>query len=89
MNAFGKAAIWLAATIAAATVVFAAGQDASLPEGEGRKILERACVSCHGLDQVTSSSLDKDKWKSIIEEMRGYGAPVNDDETPILIDYLV
>jgi hypothetical protein len=38
---------------------------------------------------VTSSSLDKDAWKSIVEEMRGYGAPVNDDETPVLIDYLV
>ncbi len=67
----------------------AAGQDATLPEGEGKKILERACVSCHGLDQVTSSSLDKDAWKSIAEEMRGYGSPVNDDETPVLIDYLV
>jgi cytochrome c5 len=72
-------------------VAFAAGQ-AQLPEGDGKRILEYACTSCHNLDRVTNpnSKRDKDTWQAIVEAMRdNRKADITVDETPVLVDYLV
>ncbi len=83
---FGRTAMWLFATVAAATVAFAAAQ---LPEGDGKKILETACTSCHGIDGVTSMKMGKEGWEGLVASMVSLGAQVDQKEVPVLIDYLV
>ncbi len=85
---FGRTAMWLWATFAAATVAFAAGQAVQLPDGDGKKILETACTACHGIDGVTRLKLDKEGWEGLVSSMISNGAQVDMKDYPVLIDYL-
>ena len=86
---FGRTLVWCVLTVATAAIAFAAVQN-DLPAGEGRKILEDSCTSCHGL-----SALDKFKgtykakeWTDLVNNMKAYGASVSDAQVPVLVDYL-
>ena len=83
---FKKTALWLCLTIAWAAIAFAAGQE--LPEGDGKKILEGFCTSCHDLERVTSKQLDKDSWEGMVTSMKDKGAELKDEDIPVLVDYL-
>jgi cytochrome c5 len=85
---FGRTAMWIWATVAATTVAYAAGQQA-LPEGDGKKILESACTSCHGIEGTVKMKLDKEGWEGIVSSMISNGAQVDQKDYPVLIDYLV
>lgn len=84
---FAKTALWFWVTVALAAGAFAAGQ-AQLPDEPGKKILEGACTVCHNLDRIVSKQYDKDSWDGIVQSMRDKGASVNDDEAPVLVEYL-
>jgi cytochrome c5 len=86
---FGRTGMWIWATFALATMAFAAVQDPPLPEGDGKKILETACTSCHGLDGVVRLHLDKDGWEGLVSSMVSNGAQVDSKAFPVLVDYLV
>src|SRR5215475_10568248 len=86
---FGRTAMWTWATLALATMAFAAVQDAPLPDGDGKKILQTACTACHGLDGVVKLHLDKDGWEGLVSSMVSNGAQVDTKDFPVLIDYLV
>ena len=86
---FGRTAMWTWATLALATMAFAAVQDPQLPEGDGKKILQTACTACHGLDGVVRLHLDKDGWEGLVSSMVSNGAQVDTKDFPVLIDYLV
>src|SRR5262249_29191074 len=86
---FGRTAMWIWATFAVATMAFAAVQDPQLPDGDGKKILQTACTSCHGLDGVVRLHLDKDGWEGLVSSMVSNGAQVDSKDQPVLIDYLV
>lgn len=85
---FRKSALWILMTIAAAAVAFAAGQEAQLPDGEGKKILDSVCTACHGLEGVLKLRLTKDEWKELVLTMIGHGAELKDEQTTVLVDYL-
>ena len=76
--------------IAAAWTAAASTQTADLPEGEGRKILERACTTCHELGEVTKfrDYYTKDDWRDIVTTMVKYGAELKEGEAEILVEYL-
>jgi len=78
-----------AATPAPATPSVAAAS-VELPEGPGRQILMRACVSCHNLTEVTKfrGFYTRPQWRDIVLTMVDYGAPVNDKEVEVLTTYL-
>jgi cytochrome c5 len=61
-----------------------------LPEGEGKKILETACTTCHGLEEVTKFKgyNTKDEWRDVVVTMVMYGAELKPPEIEILVDYL-
>jgi len=76
-------------------------QDASLPEGAGKMLVEQLCTSCHSLSTITRSGFDGvEMWKSVQESMMvlperdaqviaQYLAdhfPAREDRKPILID---
>src|SRR5262245_46450033 len=86
---FGRTAMWIWATFALATMAFAAVQDPPLPEGEGKKLLQTACTSCHGLDGVVRLHLDKAGWEGLVSSMVSNGAQVDSKDFPVLVDYLV
>jgi len=72
----------------AATPVVAASEQ--LPDGAGRQILNRACVACHGLTEVTKfrGFYVRAQWRDIVLTMVDYGAPVGEKDVEVLTDYL-
>lgn len=68
----------------------AAGQDDELPDGPGKKVLLRACTTCHDLDEVTKFKgyYTRAQWKDIVVTMQEYGASLADGEVDLLSQYL-
>jgi cytochrome c5 len=66
----------------------APGED--LPDGAGKKVLLRACTTCHDLDEVTKFKgyYTRAQWKDIVVTMREYGAALDEAEVEPLADYL-
>ena len=82
---FGRTAIWLVLTTLA-TLSMAAPQE--LPEGEGKKLLEERCASCHSLKPVVSLKQSQDAWKKLVVKMVGYGARLDDKDVDVATGYL-
>jgi cytochrome c5 len=59
-----------------------------LPPGDGKRLVENTCASCHGLDIVTSKSYSKERWRSVVEEMIAQGAPLTQAEATRVVAYL-
>jgi len=83
---FRKTAIWLGLTVALATLSLAVPQE--LPEGEGKKLLEERCASCHDLKPLVSLTQSKDAWKELVVKMVGYGAQLDAKEVDLATEYL-
>src|SRR5215471_11171890 len=77
---FGRIAIWLVLTVALAPQ--------ELPEGEGKKLIEERCTSCHTLKPVISLKQSKGEWKELLVKMVGLGAQLNDKEVDVATEYL-
>jgi competence ComEA-like helix-hairpin-helix protein len=78
--------VLMMAGVATGGIQTAKAQD--LPEGKGKDIVENVCSQCHGLKQVTDSARTPDEWKDLVNEMIGNGAQLDDEQIPIVIDYL-
>ena len=68
----------------------AAAPGDELPDGAGKKVLLRACTTCHDLDEVTKFKgyYTRAQWKDIVVTMKEYGATLDDAEVDVLADYL-
>ena len=67
-----------------------AAASVELPEGRGRTILDTACTSCHGLNEVTKfrGFYNRAQWRDVVQTMVDYGAAVNEKDVEVLADYL-
>jgi|SRR5579862_2489748 len=65
-----------------------AGREASLPDGEGKKIVETACVSCHTLEVVESKQWNKERWQTVVAAMVDRGASLKTTEVDEVVAYL-
>jgi cytochrome c5 len=65
-----------------------AGAQQKLPPGDGRKIVETVCSTCHGLEIVTSKSYSRERWSKVVEEMIAQGASLSKTETAKVVEYL-
>jgi cytochrome c5 len=87
-----SAGAWFSLAVAACLSAMAAGaaqqKPENLPAGDGRKIVETTCGSCHGLDIVTSKRYSKERWQSVVEEMIAQGAPLTKAEANRVVAYL-
>ena len=83
---FGRTAIWLVLTVAFAALSMAVPQE--LPEGEGKKLLEERCASCHSLKPVVSLKQSQGAWKELLVKMVGYGAQLDGKEVDVATEYL-
>ena len=59
-----------------------------LPEGEGKKLVEERCTSCHSLKPVVSLKQSQRAWKELVVKMVGYGAQLDDKEVDVATEYL-
>ena len=83
---FGRIAIYLLLTFSLATLSMAVPQE--LPEGEGKKLLEDRCASCHSLKPVFSLKQSQGAWKELVARMVGYGAQLDGKEVDVATGYL-
>ena len=60
----------------------------SLSEGEGKNLVERRCVLCHGLDRAVGIKRAPAEWDSIVSRMIFLGMRVSSDEAKTLTSYL-
>jgi cytochrome c5 len=81
----GRAA-WLFLTLAGWPAPAVAQQ--KLPPGQGRKIVETVCSTCHGLEIVTSKSYSRERWSKVVEEMIAQGASLSKAEAAKVVEYL-
>ena len=59
------------------------------PLADGKSIFESKCSVCHGLDRPKALKETKEKWASIVKEMRGKKADwISDAEAAKIVDYL-
>ncbi|BAT71495.1 conserved hypothetical protein [Thermosulfidibacter takaii ABI70S6] len=72
----------------ALTVVFVASFGGFGGDSEGKALLRKRCVSCHGLDYVERAKKNKNGWRLTVERMIAKGTKLNEKEKEILIDYL-
>jgi cytochrome c5 len=78
--------MWLVLTVALATLSMAVTQD--LPEGEGQKLIEERCTSCHSLKPLVSLKHNRGAWKELVFKMVRYGAQLDDKEVDVATEYL-
>src|SRR5207247_7015150 len=65
------------------------GQPArSLPEGNGKSIVETACTTCHAVTMITNAGHTSADWKLLMERMVSAGAEVPPNQIAMVTDYL-
>lgn len=59
-----------------------------LPDGPGKDKVAAACSTCHAITQVTSQARTAPQWADTVDQMISRGAPVSEEDYPIIVDYL-
>lgn len=57
-------------------------------DARGKALVESVCILCHEFARISSEALDHDQWAGEIRGMLAEGAPLNDEEFDIVVDYL-
>jgi len=55
---------------------------------EAKRLLDRACSKCHGVDRVDKARNDEERWRVIAVDMRERGAQLSDEELERLVEWL-
>jgi len=55
---------------------------------EARRLLNRACTTCHGIERVETSRNPEERWRVILVDMRERGAQLADEELERLTEWL-
>jgi mono/diheme cytochrome c family protein len=55
---------------------------------EAKRLLARACTSCHELDRVEKARYPEERWRVIAVDMRERGAQLTDEELERLVEWL-
>jgi competence protein ComEA len=87
------AASWLGITpiaVAHARVAAAApARQSSLPDGQGKEVVEKLCSTCHGLEYLAPSRRTVRNWLETIDLMKSFGAEATDEQWKTITDYIV
>jgi hypothetical protein len=59
-----------------------------LPNGAGRAIMLDVCTRCHDLHRVRDHRATPEEWEDLLVHMINEGAELNDDDFPVLLNYL-
>jgi len=69
-------------------VTFTLAAQDQLPEGEGKKEVEKLCNDCHGPENYTKKKHTRDEWEKVIQDMVEKGASGTDKELDTIVAYL-
>ena len=80
-------AIWLAL---AAICVFAADEKeaALLPDGEGKALVGKVCIDCHGAGNFRRARMTPEEWGDSVADMVDRGAKASPAEVDAIVGYL-
>jgi cytochrome c5 len=59
-----------------------------VPEGQGKAILLNTCTRCHDLKRIKEHGGTRRQWAETLLSMLNEGAPLADEELPIILEYL-
>lgn len=64
--------------------------DPEFPAGPNVDAVNGGCLTCHSVDHVLNQpSLSKAGWTEVVEKMvKGYKAPITDEDQAKIVDYL-
>src|SRR5438034_8716081 len=51
-------------------------------------VLNRSCVSCHGLDKIMNSRYSADEWRVLAVQMKARGANISNEDLERLVEWL-
>jgi len=71
-----------------ALVEYLTEEHGPLPNGNGKGILLDVCTQCHDLHRVREHGATREEWEDLLVHMINEGAPLNDDDFPVLLNYL-
>jgi cytochrome c5 len=60
----------------------------TLPDGDGKQLVETRCGLCHDLERVATIKRQKRDWPVIVNSMLTWGAPATPEEAKTITDYL-
>jgi mono/diheme cytochrome c family protein len=69
-------------------VVYLVRKHGPLPEGAGKRVMLEVCTQCHELDRIRSHTASRDEWEATLLSMLNEGAPLSDEDFPIILNYL-
>jgi len=55
---------------------------------EAKRLMDRACTRCHGLDRVQGVRNPEEAWRATLVDMRERGAQLSDEELERLVEWL-
>ena len=55
---------------------------------EAKRLLDRACASCHDIEQVNQARRTEEGWRVLAVDMRERGAKLTDEELEQLVEWL-
>jgi len=55
---------------------------------EAKRLMDRACTKCHGVDRVSSARKSEEGWRVTLVDMRERGAQLSDEELERLVEWL-
>ena len=59
-----------------------------LPDGPGKEILLNTCTQCHDLMRIRRQGRSAEGWLEVLEAMLNEGAPLSEQDLPVLLRYL-
>ena len=59
-----------------------------LPNGAGKAVVLNVCTMCHDLSRIRRGRRSAEEWEETLNAMLNEGAPLSDDQFPIVHAYL-
>jgi hypothetical protein len=67
----------------------ATAQEGELPAGPNRELVAHECGACHDLEMVIAAAgASRQAWTDTVDEMVRYGARIDPEDRPKIVEYL-
>jgi mono/diheme cytochrome c family protein len=60
----------------------------TLPDGDGKQLVEERCTACHDLQRVGTPRMGRNDWSRVVQHMVDIGAPLLPEEAKTVTAYL-
>uniref|UniRef100_Q025F6 Cytochrome c domain-containing protein n=1 Tax=Solibacter usitatus (strain Ellin6076) TaxID=234267 RepID=Q025F6_SOLUE len=82
-----KLAVWVALAV---ICVFAADEKeaAQLPDGEGKALVGKVCIDCHGAGNFRRARMTPEEWSDSVADMVDRGAKASPADVDAIVGYL-